>query len=251
MVYTPPTLKRKSYTSSDQRNVFAESWTEDHVLQSIAQTETPLIVDVGAYTGNSASRFRTLFTSCSLICFEPNPEALQVLAHTASNLGGDIEIVGKAVSEIDGHTTFHIQEIDPALSGLVPRNSASKDSIDISKAKLSGASYLADLNVREIVVESITLDSYFGSDSRTIDLMKVDVQGVESRVLDGARQTLRRVQNLLIEVSFYDFYENQCSFRSIEEFLEPAGLRLWAITKNSRNPMNGRTDWANAVYRRQ
>ena len=251
MVYIPRTLKQKSYTSSDQRNLEADSWTEDRVLKSLVVTETPLVVDIGAYTGTSASRFRTIFPSCSLVCFEPNPEALQELTRTSVNLGGDIQVIGKAVSDIDGYAPLHVQGIDPALSGLVRRNSDSKDSIDIARAKSSNAEYLEDLNVRELMVESVTLDTCFGFDSRNIDLMKIDVQGVEARVLNGGPRTLRRVENLLIEVSFYDFYESQSSFRSVEELLEPAGLYLWAITKNSRNPMNGRTDWANAVYRRQ
>ena len=73
---------------------------------------------------------------------------------------------------------------------------------------------------------------------------------MESKVLAGATELLRRTVALLVEVSFYDMYENRSSFRAIEEFTAPSGLALWAITDHSRNPMNGRTDWVNAVYTR-
>jgi hypothetical protein len=69
-------------------------------------------------------------------------------------------------------------------------------------------------------------------------------------VLAGAQDILQRTAVVLVEVSFYDLYVNRSSFLSVEQFTAPAGLRLWAITTHSRNPMNGRTDWVNVIYSR-
>jgi len=53
-----------------------------------------------------------------------------------------------------------------------------------------------------------------------------------------------------VEVSFYDYYKNSTSFMDLEKYLIPAGFELFSILDISRNPMNGRTDWAEVLYRR-
>ena len=47
---------------------------------------------------------------------------------------------------------------------------------------------------------------------------------------------------------FYDFYERSLSFSDIENFLAPAGFKLYDISHISKNPMNGRTDWVDVIY---
>ena len=42
------------------------------------------------------------------------------------------------------------------------------------------------------------------ADLPRIDVLKVDVQGAEGLVIDGARQILPRVQTLLIEITVLD-----------------------------------------------
>ena len=51
-----------------------------------------------------------------------------------------------------------------------------------------------------------------------------------------------------VEISFYDFYEKSSSFFEIEQVLRPFGFKLWDISHISKNPLNGRTDWVDAIY---
>ena len=206
-----------------------------------------MILDIGAYTGTSAIRFRNLFPQSRLVCFEPNPAARAELEGTTAQLGGDIRISDVAISDADGTTKFIVQGINPGLSGLVRRNLQSRDSIALAKG---GNADTSQINLLEIEVRTSRLDSIEYLKCENVDLMKIDVQSCEAKVLRGAQKILTRTQVMMVEVSFYDLYENQSSFRAIEEFTEPAGLKLWAITTHSRNPMNGRTDWVNVVYSR-
>lgn len=247
MTVSPKNLKTHSYEDSIQRNLDAEAWNEDRVLVSLVTSQAPLIVDVGAYTGSSAVRFRKLFPDARLVCFEPNPAARDELVRICNELGGDVKVSDCAVSDADGSARFFVQGINPGLSGLARRSPTSKDSIAIAKGD---GTHLKQINLEEIEVRTTRLDSMELLDSVDVDLLKIDVQSCEAKVLRGAPKLLKRTNVVMIEVSFYDFYENMSSFSAIEEFTEPAGLRLWAITTHSRNPMNGRTDWVNVVYSR-
>jgi FkbM family methyltransferase len=243
----PRNLKTQIYSNFRQRNEEAEAWSEDRVLKSLVPTDAPFILDVGAYTGTSAIRFRELFPKSRIRCFEPNPEAYAELQRTRSRLGGDMEIFELAVGDIDGDVTFNVQGINPGLSGLAKRNLDSNDSIALTENRDSAIQHL---NLQELAVKCTRLDSIGSLKPENIDLLKIDVQSCESQVLAGAQDVLKRTAVVLVEVSFYDLYVNRSSFLSVEQFTAPAGLRLWAITTHSRNPMNGRTDWVNVIYSR-
>lgn len=247
MTIEPRNLKTPIYENFTERNRKAEEWSEDRVIASLIQSARPMILDIGAYTGTSAIRFRNLFPQSRLVCFEPNPAARAELEATTAQLGGDIRVSDVAISDTDGTTKFIVQGINPGLSGLVRRNLQSRDSIALSQG---GNVDTSQINLLEIEVRTSRLDSIDYLKTERVDLMKIDVQSCEAKVLRGAQGVLARTEVMIVEVSFYDLYENQSSFRAIEGFTEPAGLKLWAITTHSRNPMNGRTDWVNVVYSR-
>jgi len=52
----------------------------------------------------------------------------------------------------------------------------------------------------------------------------------------------------MIEVAFFDYYENSNNLFDIEKHLIPLGFNLYSILDISQNPMNGRTDWAELLY---
>ena len=64
----------------------------------------------------------------------------------------------------------------------------------------------------------------------------------------GLGESLSMVDVVITELMFYDFYERSLSFTDIENYLHPAGLRLFDISDISKNPMNGRTDWIDVIY---
>ena len=83
-----------------------------------------------------------------------------------------------------------------------------------------------------------------------IDLLKVDVQGAESLVFEGSHNTLKRTKVVIVEICFFDYYENKGGFFDIEKFLKPKGFSLFTISEISYNPMNGRTDWVEVIYKK-
>ena len=101
-------------------------------------------------------------------------------------------------------------------------------------------------------MQALTLDQFFIENRlQHIDLLKIDVQGFETAVLNGAKKVLQKTSCRTVEVSFYDFYENSSSLLLVEQAMQNAGMILWDISKVSKNPKNLRTDWAELVYVRR
>jgi hypothetical protein len=86
-----------------------------------------------------------------------------------------------------------------------------------------------------------------GLDDVEIDLLKIDVQGAELDIFSSGHNTLKKINNITLELNLFDFYEKKNNFLSLESLLH--GFELYAITKLSQNPKNFRTDWVEVFYK--
>ena len=100
--------------------------------------------------------------------------------------------------------------------------------------------------VAERTVQVLPLDDLLPSD-RHVDLLKIDVQGVEREVLGGARKTLRNTSAVLMEVNFRSHYEGDDTFGPLHSLMTDAGFQLWSISPPYRGP-SGEALWADALF---
>ena len=136
-------------------------------------------------------------------------------------------------------------------SGFHKINTESRDSIRLSELKDTDdelSSYMGSLNHTRTVPLIALADYIEEQNIEKINLLKIDTQGYEPEVLCGMRDYLKRVDVVITELMFYDFYERSLSFSDIEQYLLPAGFQLYDISHISKNPMNGRTDWVDVIY---
>jgi FkbM family methyltransferase len=133
------------------------------------------VVDVGAHVGFwSLAAARRVGPQGQVLSFEPNPWALQrfqrnIALNQASPLG-PIEIVAKALGGVSGEADLLAEDLEEysylaSLHGHEPRSNT-----DVQ-------------NFQRITVPVITLDSVVQG---PVDLLKIDVEGHEMAVLDGA-----------------------------------------------------------------
>lgn len=82
----------------------------------------------------------------------------------------------------------------------------------------------------------------------TISLLKLDVQGFERQVLEGARRTLQRTELLIIEVVYTSYYEGDCRFDELHhKVVSAAPFVLYGVTSPNCDD-RGRPRWADAIY---
>ena len=120
-------------------------------------------------------------------------------------------------------------------------NKDSKDSLGYAETCVENTVEVRCLKLDDLIKE-------LGLIGQKIDLLKIDAQGGEADILLGGSNTLQLVENITLELSFFDFYKKKNTFLEIERLLP--GFELYSITKLSQNPKNYRTDWAEVFYRK-
>ena len=63
----------------------------------------------------------------------------------------------------------------------------------------------------------------------------------------GFEHSLSIINCIIVEISFYDFYENKSSIKEIEMVLKD--FQLYDIYEISKNPKTLGTDWATLIYK--
>ena len=244
-----------SYPSNQARtSEYLEKFDREKTLKYLIKNDSPIIIDVGANLGDTLDEFKLWWPNSSVYCFEPQEECWLLLSERANQYTEEnVKVIKKAVGNKDGEKlVFYSHDISSGTSGFNKVNMSSSDSIQLNKLESGNLSdrekYTCQFNhEREII--TVRLDKYFEEQNiKHVDLMKIDTQGFEPEVLEGAGSMLEHVDVILTELMFYDYYERSLSFSDIEKFLIPAGFLLYDINHISKNPMNGRTDWVDVIY---
>ncbi len=218
----------------NKESYFQRLLLNDSDLDSTKNTgEGKIIFDVGAHSGESASFFNTLFPQAKIYSFEPIPEMVSKIREL--NISNHV-VEEIALSNFDGVENFNVQDISH-LSSLHKVNKDSEQSLG----------YHLNESHRTIEVDVMRGDSYIKQKGiEAIDLLKMDVQANEVNTLEGFSDCVHLINALLVEVSFYDFYEIKSSIGSIENNI--SDFELYDIYEVSKNPKTMGTDWASLVY---
>ena len=196
----------------------------DGALVSFLGADVPVtVVDVGASTGGFLDAVIAYCGVRKAWLIEPQPARCRELEEKYR--GRDYAVFAGALSDHNGAAAMDILNFDYSSSLLKAMPDA------------AGAGRQLDLGVREQVEVPVrTLDSLLGShaSSEPIDLLKIDVQGNELKVLRGAEQSLRRTRLVWIEVSFRPLYEGSAVFSEVYDFLYAHGFYLGAIQEGFR-----------------
>lgn len=173
---------------------------QPHFLFALAEKAgCGTFLDIGANIG-AYSLFATLVPTIDrIVAFEADPQTLEELKSNISlnGLGDRIDIQGKAVSSAAGKLSF----------GVV--------------GKLSGANSVIDTSIHDrsafhdqLTVEAVSLDGYFTNPWAHPICMKIDVEGHEREVIDGAAAMLT-ASKALVQMEAYD--AENANGRSLEE----------------------------------
>jgi len=231
--------------SKERNKKYSEKFSREQLIKNIVQADHPIIFDIGAHRGESVLYLKRIFPSSSIYSFEPDPDSFKVLER--NDIDG-VCCLNLAISDTDGVERFYRNKISHTNS-LFRVNLQSKDSIGVNTANAKNdTEYFIGFN-QEIDIPTLRLDSFVKANAIShIDLLKIDVQGAECKVLNGAREILGNTKVIVLEISFFDYYNHQTTFMDVEMIISSLGFRLFSISEISNNPMNGRTDWAEVIY---
>jgi FkbM family methyltransferase len=204
------------------------------------------IVDVGAAATPDGPAYVKLMKAlpCEVIGFEPAAAECEKL--NALKMPGHFYLP-YAIGDGSARTFYECQSSD--TSSLFEPNNALTEKFQSLGEPLHVASSRG--------VQTRRLDDL--PETSGADFLKVDVQGGELLVLQGAEQRLRDVLIVHTEVEFLPLYKGQPLFADIDSFLRARGFAFHTMTpfgrtfkpmlvNNSIHAMVNQLIWADAVY---
>lgn len=189
------------------------------------------VVDVGAHFGESAELLAQMFGEAEVHAFEP---AEKSFAELQRRVRGNRRIFPhhEALGDESGTSRLFVHERSDTNSLLADGPSL--------------VEYGESTGIESVRISRLD-DRWASLSSLPVDILKVDVQGFDHRVLRGARRVLGSCRALLVEVVFAPLYQHQGSFADIFSIATDAGLRLQGLydVEMSRK---GVMDWCDALF---
>jgi FkbM family methyltransferase len=219
------------------------------------------IAGIGAFTATMKGGLKIEISSASSVnsfiegapIDTPAMRALEKLVHPSCcviDVGANVGIISLALSRLAGKAgTVHAFEPVPEALELLRRNVVRNNCVNVTvyDCALSnqqgqvvfydagpGKSEVSSLRPRpghQITVQAATLDSLMEK-LRAVSVIKVDVEGAEYPVLDGARALLDRDKpHLVVEVS--DKWSQSLGYRAADvcQLLRDHGYRLFVADR--------------------
>lgn len=119
-------------------------------------------------------------------------------------------------------------------------NSVSSSALAMLQSHVEAAPRSACVSTERVPLSRLDIMAPDYLQPGSVPFLKIDTQGYEDRVLDGATDFLSRVIGLQLELSFVPLYEGQQLFHTMVERMRALGFSIWAIWPGFHNPHSGR-----------
>jgi len=188
-------------------------------------TGQPLgFVDIGA-RGGVHDLVAPMASSVAVLGFEPDERACNELNAQMANdktwAGGLCLPV--ALSDMAGPATLHLCAA-PTNHSLLPIDDEFVERYRMEKFAQTGSVELTTQTLDTVLFDTLAAEPGWG------ELLKLDTQGTEFEILQGARRTLReRTAALFVEVEFCQIYRHQKLFSDLEIFLRGEGFSFFGF----------------------
>ena len=206
------------------------------LMQRFVTNPNPVIFDIGACDGYTSKVFNGLFPGSRIYAFEPFPDSFALLKATADSIK-NVSAHQYALSNHVGHTSFFVNK-SKATNSLLPAKNTN--------------SFIDDHVVFEnkISVETTTLDNFVEEHHiNVIDILKLDVQGGELMVLEGAKNLLsqHRAKIIYSEIWFIEGYKGQPLYHDIATYLHQFGYLPFGVY-HIHYREDGHQLWGDALF---
>ena len=229
--------KLARYFGIDVRRYKPQTSEDARVQALLSFNRIDMIFDIGANVGQYASKIRSEGYRGKIVSFEPLSDAYRQLLQNSVNDADWIVAPRAVIGDEDREIDINISE-NSLSSSILPILQSHIDAHPSSR-------YLATEKVAMSRLDSIA-PQYL--DATTSAYIKIDTQGAESKVLDGASQTLARIKGIQIELSFVPLYEGQPLFLEIVHRLLDLGFDLHGILPVFIDQKTGRLLQADGIF---
>ncbi len=180
------------------------------VDRRLTRTRITTVFDVGANKGQTASVLRRWYPRAIIHCFEPAPATFTLLQLNLSQLGG-IRVYPLGLSN-------RVGEIPLVIESDNTRSHVSKTA--------------SDTGAGTVMIQLETLDTFCDRHAiASIDYLKIDTEGHDLAVLEGAATLLQESRIAIVEVEASMNPDNRfhVSAEALTQTLVTRGYRLFGV----------------------
>ena len=208
--------------------------------QKLVKSAKPIIFDVGANIGQTTEKYFYHFPNSNIHAFEPFDDASNIFINKFKD-NKNVRLNKLALADKKGVHEFYLNKChytNSLLETVSVGNRVFHDNDD----QLTG--------IKKIKIKTETLDNYCKTKKvKRINILKMDVQGGELKVLMGAKHMLKKkaIDVIFSEVEFVEMYKSQPLFDDLVIFLRKYGYDLYNLY-NLSHSSNGRLLGGDAIF---
>jgi FkbM family methyltransferase len=202
----------------------------------LAELGVDLVVDVGANIGQYGRLLRDWGYEGRILSFEPMRDEYAVLSRVA-DADGRWDTVRSAVGADEGELAIH-----------VAGNSISSSMLPMLERHVRTAPQSAYVDQQVVPVTRLDEAAATAVAAATTPFLKVDTQGFEATVLDGAAGLLHRFVGIELELSLQPLYEGQQLLPETMERLGQLGYRLARLSPGLTDGRTGETLQVDGIF---
>lgn len=198
-----------------------EAWVVQTALPQVISNAKPVFLDVGAHTGEYSDLLLARFPNAIVHAFEPHPRTYQSLVQAMQQRALCHQLaLGSQVGEFE---LFDRKDHDGSV-----RASLSREALDSVRKEA-----LIAHRVRVSTVDQFMIDNSI----QQIDFMKVDTEGFEMDVFQGAAEALRDGRIRAVQFEFNQLHIGRRQF--LRDFQEQfPNHRLYRILRDGLIPLD-------------
>jgi FkbM family methyltransferase len=196
-----------------------------------------LVIDVGANAGQFALELRESGYAGRIISFEPLSRAYDDLLVASS---------GDPLWQIAPRCALGSSKGEANIS--ISRNSWSSSLLPITDQHLNAAPqamFIGSELVSISTLDALVLEDVVGARN---PYLKIDTQGYESEVLEGAKQILSHLVGLQLELSLVSLYEGQPDFIEMIQHLQKLNFQLFGLEPEFYDTNTSRLLQVDAIF---
>lgn len=204
----------------------------------LAEVGVDLVVDVGANVGQYGRLLRDWGYRGRILSFEPMRDEYAALARAAE---GDPhwDVVRSALGAETGELTIH-----------VAGNSISSSVLPMLERHVQSAPRSAYVSTQVVPVSRLDEAAAEALHAATTPYLKIDTQGYEATVLEGAAGLLDKFVGIELELSLQPLYEGPRLMPELMEWLARLGYRLARLSPGLTNGSRGETLQVDGIFAR-
>lgn len=208
-------------------------------IKIINDNHINLVFDVGANNGGYALSMREFGYTKKIISFEPLKSAFSELKISAKNDKNWI-LNNYALGNEDTKSVINIAG-----------NSFSSSILNMLPQHLNSAPESRFISQEEIEIKK--LDTIFNSMATANDnvMLKIDTQGYEKNVIDGAIESLPKIKIIQLEMSIVQLYESELLMTEMINYLDARGYQLFSLENGFGDSDSGQLLQVDGIFVRR